>query len=203
MKSVIQLFSGVGLLFLAGCASSPPENQKNICSIFREHDHWYADAKATQKKWGTPIPVLMAFIKQESAFVHNAKPPRKFALGFIPWGRLSSAYGYSQALDGSWDDYQDATGSWGRRTSFEDSLDFMGWYMDQTQKELGISKTDAYRQYLAYHEGWSGFRKGTYKRKSWLQKTARRVSNQATQYTSQLKSCRRELDRSLNSWWPF
>ena len=83
----------------------------------------------------------MAFVKQESAFVHNAKPPRKYALGFIPWGRLSSAYGYSQALDGSWDDYQDATGSWGRRTSFEDSLDFMGWYMDQTQKELGISKS--------------------------------------------------------------
>ncbi len=202
MKLILHGGVILAALILSGCASSPPQNQSNICSIFREHDHWYDDAKATQKKWGTPIPVLMAFVKQESAFVHDARPPRKYALGFIPWGRLSSAYGYSQALNGSWDDYEKATGNSGYRTNFGDSLDFMGWYMDQTRRELGISKKDAYRQYLAYHEGWGGYRRGTYKRKSTLLRIARKVSNEANKYTQQLKRCKRELDRD-KGWWPF
>ena len=61
----------------------------------------------------------MATIYTESSFRHNAKPPRKWYLGFIPGKRASSAYGYSQALDGTWDRYQKETGRWGAsRTDF-------------------------------------------------------------------------------------
>ena len=42
----------------------------------------------------------------------------------------SSAYGYAQALEGTWDDYRKDTGRRGAdRDDFADSSDFIGWYM--------------------------------------------------------------------------
>ena len=62
---------------LGGCATSPPNNQSNLCEIFREKPDWYSDAKEMQDDWGTPIQVAMAFVKQESAFRHDARPPKE------------------------------------------------------------------------------------------------------------------------------
>ena len=64
---------------------------------FEEKDDWYDDAADARDEWGSPIPVMMAIMHQESRFQADAKPPRKKLLGFIPGSRLSSAYGYSQA----------------------------------------------------------------------------------------------------------
>ena len=44
------------------------------------------------------------------------------------------------------------------RDDFDDALDFMGWFISKTYKVNGISKWDAYAQYLNYHEGWGGSR---------------------------------------------
>lgn len=190
------------VLMAAGCTVSPPKNQNNICSIFRQYDDWYDDAKEMQKKWGTPIPLAMAFVKQESAFLHDARPPREYVLGVLPWGRISSAYGYSQALDGAWSDYKKATGNGGSRSDFNDALDFIGWYTSQSHRELGIRKSDAYNQYLAYHEGRTGFKRGVHHSKPRVKKVARNVERQAKRYTQQLQICRAELNRN-KSWWPF
>ena len=76
----------------------------NICKIFEEKDDWYFDAKDAQEKWGSPKHVLMAMMYQESSFRHNAKPHMDYLLGFIPIGRVSSAYGYSQAKTLTWAD---------------------------------------------------------------------------------------------------
>ena len=77
----------------------------------------------------------------------------RYFLGIIPLGRESSAFGYAQALDGTWADYKKATGrSIARRSSIRDSADFMGWYMTKTRKLTGVSLSDAKNQYLAYHE---------------------------------------------------
>lgn len=91
--------SVLGSVLLAGCATAPPQQQDNLCEIFREKSGWYDDAKDMEEEWGTPIHVAMAIIKQESGYRHDAKPPKDYVLGFIPWGRVSSAYGYAQAQD--------------------------------------------------------------------------------------------------------
>jgi hypothetical protein len=49
---------------------------------------------------------------QESRFVADAKPPRPWLFGIIPWFRNSSAYGYPQAQDSTWDWYLREAGSW-------------------------------------------------------------------------------------------
>ncbi|MDF4512430.1 hypothetical protein P3472_14995 [Vibrio parahaemolyticus] len=193
--------SVLGSVLLAGCATAPPKQQDNLCEIFREKSGWYDDAKDMEKEWGTPIHVAMAIIKQESSFRHDAKPPKDYVLGFIPWGRVSSAYGYAQAQDPAWDDFQDSTGQGGSRTSFDDSIMFVGWYTHETRRQLGISLWDSYNQYLAYHEGRGGYKRGTYKRKPSLMKVARRVEQTAKTYGWQLKQCRQELED--NSSWFF
>lgn len=189
-------------LALTGCATPPPKNPDNLCSIFRQYDDWYEDAVDMEDEWGTPIHIAMAFVKQESAYVHNALPPRDYMLWVIPWGRVSSAYGYAQAQDPAWSDYQKATRNGGSRTDFGDALQFIGWYTSETQRQLGISKWDAYNQYLAYHEGRGGFKRGTYKSKPKVMQVARKVERQAKTYGGQLRSCREELEDN-RSWWPF
>ncbi|MBD1576078.1 hypothetical protein HC723_06435 [Vibrio sp. S11_S32] len=194
---VLVLFN---VLWLSGCATAPPSNQSNICEIFRQYPDWYEDALDSQDEWGVPIQISMAFMKQESSFRGEAKPPRYYALGFIPWGRVSSAYGYAQAQDPVWYEYQDQVSSWTSRDDFDDAIDFIGWYMTGSQKELGISKWDAYSQYLAYHEGRGGFKRKTYSRNPALMKIARKVEKTSKIYAGQLKKCRAELEDN-RSWF--
>lgn len=191
------------LLWLAGCATSPPEQVDNICDIFLEKSGWYDDAKAARAKWDSPISVMMAFMYQESRFVATAKPPRKKLWGFIPGPRPSDAYGYSQAKDATWEWYERSSGNYGAdRDDFGDAIDFIGWYNHISRKELGLAKEDAFRLYLAYHEGHGGYRKQSYRSKDWLVDVARKVDRKAHQYNDQLQECREELEpRGWFDWW--
>ena len=182
---------------LSSCATSPPKKPENLCEIFREHRDWYFAAREARERWGVPIHVPMSMMYQESSFKADALPPRDFILGFIPWGRVSSAYGYSQAKTMTWDDYVRETDRSGAdRDDFEDAIDFMAWFIFKTQKINKGSKWDAYGQYLNYHEGWGGYKRKSYKKKAWLVKVARKVDNRAKRYGSQLKSCEEELNHS-------
>lgn len=178
-----------GTTLMSACSTSVPTNPDNICSIFQEKDSWYAAAHKVHKKYGVPINVAMSIMHQESGFVDDAKPPMRWFL-FIPYGRGSSSFGYAQAQDEVWSDYVDQAGSFfSDRDDFADSLDFIAWYMTKTRKTNGIALNDAYNQYLNYHEGWGGFRNGSYKSKAWLIQTAKQVQTRANNYKQQLLRC--------------
>lgn len=178
--------------FLVGCGGnySAPRNLDNACAIIDERPQYYRALRAAEREWGVPVHVQMATIYQESRFVGNARTPHRYALGVIPLGRQSSAFGYSQALDGTWEEYQRATRSFGaRRQNIRDATDFMGWYMNRSRERNGIALTDARNQYLAYHEGHRGYSRGTYRNKAWLMRVADRVEARAALYDRQLASC--------------
>ncbi len=203
----MRIFAGILaaalLLAAAGCATSPPGDPQNICSIFYEKDDWYDDAADAQEQWGSPIPVMMAIMYQESRFVAKAKPPRKKIFGFIPGPRPSDAYGYSQAKKSTWKEYRKSAGRYGAdRDDFADAIDFIGWYNYQSHKRSGISRSDTYRLYLAYHEGHGGYNRRSYKNKQWLTKVARKVQRRAGAYSSQLAGCEEKLkDRGWFFGW--
>lgn len=187
-------------LWLVGCTASQPKNVNDICDIFEEKDGWYDDAADARDEWGSPIPVMMAMMHQESRFKAKAKPPRKKILGFIPGPRPSNAYGYSQALKSTWKSYKRSAGNYGAdRDDFGDAIDFIGWYNYQSHKRSGISRRDTYRLYLAYHEGHGGYNRRTYKKKQWLMDVARKVERKANTYQAQLASC----EEDLKSGWFF
>ncbi len=134
-------------LALAGCASTP-RSINNVCSVFDQKQGffggWYTEARRAERKYGVPAEVLMATIRIESGFDADARPPRRKLLGFIPWKRASSAYGYSQALDGTWERYRRETGNvMARRTSFADAVDFVGWYHQTSNRTNGVALNDA------------------------------------------------------------
>ncbi len=202
MKLLLIAFALVFLLL--GCAASPPRQVDNICGIFNEKDGWFTAAEKSKKRWDSSIPLMMSFMHQESRFVSQAKPPRDKILGVIPWFRKSSAYGYSQAQDDTWDWYRKKTGNWGAdRDSFQDAIDFVGWYNSQTKKINGVSLTNAYGLYLAYHEGHGGFKKKTYNKKEWLKSVAEKVSARSRTYAKQLTACEKSLQSKGFSFWPF
>jgi hypothetical protein len=179
------------LCALTACTAMPPKNSDNLCATFKEKDDWYADTQQSYQKWGVPIPVQMAIMHQESHFVADARPPRVWLLGIIPWFRPSSAYGYAQALDKTWQDYLDKTGSWtADRDDFGDASDFIGWYCAVSNNRLGIAKGDAKNLYLAYHEGHSGYKRKAYLNKTGLTRIAEKVANRARLFKSQLEGCK-------------
>ncbi len=189
------LRASILLLFLASCGGgnfSAPKNLDDACSIVRQRPSYLKAMRATEQKWGIPVAVQMATLYQESKFIGNARTPHRYALGVIPMGRQSSAYGYSQALDGTWEDYQrDQHRQGARRDNIRDATDFIGWYMDETTTKLSIPKGDAGNQYLAYHEGRNGFAAGSHEAKAWLVTIADEVGARALMYDAQLQTCRR------------
>ena len=183
----------VGLVASCGGGNySAPRQLDNACAIVAERPAYYRAMKASERKWGIPVHVQMAAIHQESKFVGDARTPHQYALGVIPIGRQSSAYGYSQALDGTWEEYQRETGNRrAQRDNIRHATDFMGWYMHNSTQRLGISKWDAAGQYLAYHEGRAGFARQSYLGKPWLVRVAAQVGQRAQMYRAQLVSCRK------------
>ena len=193
-SGLTQVLGAIAVALAVGsCSSSPsgpPQVQNDICAIFDERPEWQEAMLASSVRWGAPVAVQMAIIWKESNFRAEAQTPKTDALGFIPWGRVSSAYGYAQAIDGTWDWYKRDSGNSGAdRDDFEDAADFVGWYMDETRAANGIGMHDAFNQYLAYHEGHAGYRRGDWQAKAWLKRAAARVADQAARYRGQLQSC--------------
>ncbi len=180
-------------LGLAACATQP-SNINDVCAVFSQNGgfvgNWQAATKKASRKYGIPEPVLLATIRMESSFDGRARPPRKKVLGFIPGKRASSAYGYSQALDGTWDLYRKRTGNLAaRRTSFADAVDFVGWYHDQSARTLGIGRGDTYRLYLAYYFGHAGYKAGAWRGNPGVVGHARKTDDMAKKYAAQMRSC--------------
>ncbi len=201
---VVRVLVAMSVALTAGCASAPPKHQDNLCAIFDQYPGWYDAAKDSQAKWGTPPHILMAFVKQESAFRHDARPPRDWFL-FIPLGRRSSAEGYAQAKDEAWEQYKnEAGGFFSSRSDMENALDFIGWYNNKSSQQLSISKWDPKRMYLAYHEGRGGYARGTYKSKPQVVRIADDVDRQAREYGAQLRLCEHRFRcRHWYQIWPF
>ncbi len=182
------------LFFLISSCSSIPKNTADGCSIFSEKYLWYKHAKKTEQKWGTPIYIQLAIIKMESDFDWLAKPERQKIFKVIPYKRPSSSFGYSQAVKGTWKQYKEETNNkLATRTRFKDSVDFIGWYTSKTEKILKISKKDAFRQYIAYHEGWGNYK--NYKKNQKIILLAKKVEKQSEKYKNQLLKCRDSLNR--------
>jgi hypothetical protein len=197
-QMVVLLFS---VVLFYGCSAAQPSNIKSICAIFDEQEDWYDDANDAYQNWGSSIPVMMSMMYQESSFNADAKPPRTTFLWIFPGPRPTSAFGYAQALDMTWDGYLDQTGRWfADRNDFEDAIDFIGWYNRQSQIRSNIALNDSYHLYLAYHEGHGGFNRRSFKEKSWLKNAARKVSARSRKYQRQLKGCEH---RFKSGWWFF
>ncbi|MHA7870990.1 MAG: transglycosylase SLT domain-containing protein [Hyphococcus sp.] len=184
--------------FLFGCGSVPPDDVTNACAIFDDKGGWYKATHRAEKRWGLPKHIQLAIIGQESGFDADAKPKRRRFLGVIPGERLSSSRGYPQAVRGTWEQYQRASGNINaNRRSFSDAADFVAWYGAQSNARVGVALGDAYNQYLAYHEGWGGYAERSYRSKNSVIAAAQSVSQTADRYRAQLARCENRFRRGI------
>lgn len=202
----MRFFFRWGILFciitLCSCVTPPPRDTNHVCNIFRQYPQWYRDAEDVERRWRVPVHVQMAIMHQESHFDAQARPPRTKLLWVIPWKRPSTAYGYAQALDSTWALYKVSSGGLlASRERFSDAVDFIGWYANQANRRAGISRSDTYSLYLAYHEGVGGYMNKTYLKKPWLLNVARKVEARSQIYQAQLSRCREALKRASGRRW--
>jgi hypothetical protein len=183
------------VLAVSACATTrqlPADQIGDACRMLKENKTWYKALRQSAKDWGAPMGLQLAIIKQESNFDSKAKPARgdRKLFGLLQGDRPSSAYGYAQALDMTWEQYKSQTGNGGAdRHSFRDSVDFIGWYVNQTARQANVGQYDYRAHYLAYHEGAGGYVTGTWRNKQWLVDASNRVQAQAARYESQIATC--------------
>ena len=193
---IILKFTSIMFIFLIACTTNKQINTVDSCLLFEQKKNWYKATKKSYDKWNTPIALQLAIINQESSFSQFAKPERKKIFGFIPGSRPSTAFGFAQVTNPTWNWYKIKTGNKNAsRANFEDITDFIGWYTTQSEKMVGISKKDYYNQYLAYHEGQGGWKNKTYLDKNWLIEVAKNVERNTKMYNNQLSKCEEKLNR--------
>ena len=181
--------------FFISC-TSVPKYPANACKIFGEKYLWYKHAKNSSEKYGAPVHTILAFVNKESGFNRWAKPKRKKLFKVLPYKRPSSSFGYSQAVNKTWELYKTETNnSLALRTRFKDSVMFIGWYMNKTNKINKIPFNDPYRQYLNYYLGWGSYSKGAYKKDKKALILAKNVEKQSNTYRKQLIECQKILDK--------
>jgi hypothetical protein len=181
--------AGLGL-FSQSCASAgAPREVDDFCALIEQRAGWYDAARLAALRWDVSPGVLLAVIHQESRFRSEARPWWKL-FGVLPLAPASTAYGYGQATDATWRDYLRSTGRRAaRRDDFADAVDFVGWYADRIHRLARIPKHDAFRLYLAYHEGPGGFVRGSHEAKPWLIGVARRVAERAALWDQDAARC--------------
>lgn len=176
-----RIFGIVGLslgIWIGGGSAHSANHGENACKLMQERSGWYNSVSTASEKWQIPIPSLLAVIHHESRFQATADAPQ------------STAYGFAQALDGTWDRYRRVMkADQADRTSFADSVDFIGWYMTETRKRAGVAADDTASHYLAYHEGIAGFRSTRWREKPRLIRIAENVAVTAGNYGEQLNDC--------------
>ena len=180
----------------------PPDAPDDLCAIYQQRLSWYRDSRDAAARWAVAEPMIMAILFQESGLRATIRPPRRRYLGFIPGPLPSSAYGYAQAVDATWRQFQVEAGRRASRRSFTDAVEFVAWYSAELVGVLGLSRTDVESLYLAYHEGPGGYARGSHLAKPEVRRSARRVAARAARFESQLASCRSALDRRLR-WHAF
>ena len=183
------------LLLIASC-SSVPKYPQNACKIFGENYLWYKSVKKSSETYGAPIHIILSFVNKESGFNRWAKPKRKKLFKIVPYKRPSSSFGYSQAINKTWELYKQETDNpLALRARFKDSVMFIGWYVNKTHKINKIPLNDSYRQYLNYYLGWGNYAKKVYKTDKNAVLFAKSVEKQSKIYKSQLRECKKSLDR--------
>ena len=173
-----------------------PKYPANACKIFGERYLWYKHVKKSSQKYDVPVHIILAFVNKESGFNRWAKPKRTKLFKVVPYKRPSSSLGYSQAVKKTWELYKTETDNpLALRTRFKDSVMFIGWYINKTNKINKIPLNDSYRQYLNYYLGWGNYAKKVYKTDKKSIIFAKSVEKQSKIYKSQLRECQKGLDR--------
>jgi len=192
-KNLIYL---IFFFFFISC-SSVPKYPSNACKIFGERYLWYKHSKKSSEVYGAPIHIILAFVNKESGFNRWAKPKRKRIFKVIPYKRPSSSFGYSQAVKGTWEQYKNETNNpLALRSRFKDSVMFISWHINKTNKINKIPFNDAYRQYLNYYLGWNGYAKKKYKTDKKSIIFAKSVEKKSKIYKKQLQGCQKALNRN-------
>ena len=168
------------VLLLASCGGSsttPPRDLDNACAILKQRPDYHKAFKATERKWGIPIHVQMATIHQESKFVAMRARPSAMCWASSQWAANPVRLAMARRWMPRGMNTASRSARHAKRDKIKDATDFMGWYMNTSRDRNGIALHDARNQYLAYHEGHTGFRKASYNSKPWLVAVAGKVED--------------------------
>jgi hypothetical protein len=184
-KIIFSLMMALTALVISSCSDSAKvDDSMGVCEILTQNPSWSKALKTARDTYKLPPAFAMAIIYQESKFKAEAK------------SKGSSAYGYAQAIDGIWKHFQKDVKSNAKRNNFNDSVQFIGWYMAQLAKNSKLKMTDSYNLHMAYMLGTTGFKRykaGTFKNKAKIiedKKIAQKVKDFTSHYQAQFNKCK-------------
>jgi len=173
------------LLFslLTGCSQQQPPQ---LCTLLQREHVWSQYQHHTKNKLST----ILAIIQHESGFRSNARPVKSWLVpGLIPWEHHSSAYGFSQAIASTWQEFKAENPGLHQRESYYSSVLFIDWYLSKYKKYIPVNKRNhPYELYLLYHEGPTAYQQ-THRISKATKNYAAKVAATARKFEGELKTC--------------
>ena len=193
LKRLLLLLS---CIMLSACHSAAVRSN-NACDILMDQPSWYRYHQFYAKKYAVPSTTVLAFIAFESDFKPTARPVKSWLIrDVIPWQYHSSSYGYSQATNAAWTDFQNANPySYYTRDDYPSSIAFISWYL----YNYAADKEDVFDKYVIYHDGPN---KSASKVPHATKVHAKKVSGLSNKYKQQLNSCAAAL-AWYDTWQPM
>lgn len=183
-------------LFVTSCATNKPLPITDGCLLLKSKQgifsSWKSSLQSAEKKYQIPSSIILAIIYTESKFKADARPAHKKLFGFLPlFSHLSTAYGYSQALEGTWAEYQRATNNpYAMRSNFSDAVDFIGWFLrNKSVNQNHIAPNDPFHLYLSYYYGSTQYPYVLQHIDATAHQAAAQTAHMALLYYKQLRSC--------------
>ena len=194
----------MSILLSSGCQIIPinHKNQNNICR-FLEDNPYMNQVISSENISNAQQATILAIIHHESAHQPQARPVKKWIIKpWIPWSYYSSAKSYAQITQPTWQDFSKTRTFKPNINAYMDNISFIIWYFDKNKKVLGTKKDTISECYLIYHEGPSGYRKGTQSFSLALKQYALKVEHTGKIYLKALKKC--QASRYWQQQWvPF
>ncbi|WP_150464310.1 transglycosylase SLT domain-containing protein [Francisella sp. XLW-1] len=181
---LVVIIVAAAVFFSSNSSDVQVDANMGACEILDQNPNWKLSLKKAQDKYNLSPAFAMGLIYQESRFDAEAK------------SSYSTAYGYAQAINSTWQHFQEEVKQNAKRNNFDDSVQFIGWYMAQLSKSLKLKMSDSENLYMAYMLGATGYKRykaGTFKNKAKIEEDkniANKVKAYTNLYKSQLKDCK-------------
>lgn len=187
-----------GWCFFLSIALAYASCSADMCAYYARYPKRYKVQKQYEGASGLSMIDVHTLLELESSVTPYAVPWKKQKrFGLTVLKAQSSAYGYAQVLNATWQDYEQSyPGFWLYRSNFYDSIHFAHWYRNAFHSSLKASTL--YEFYLLYHDGPGRYQRGDASSLSLAKKAHARTNVQRKIW----EDCKKSVEWRSN-WYAF
>lgn len=176
-----RIAAAIGLAMVGLGPHSAQAQTHDMCALLSRNPAWGEAVRSAARTWKVSPGTLLTVIDQESRFDAFAKGE-----GAVDANSVRN-FGFAQANLRTWNWFLGETGrTYGSRSNFALSVDFVGWHFATMEARTGIKRDRFAPHYLIYKLGEGGYRRGA---PTYARRLASRLEQVARSHDEELAAC--------------